>query len=1237
MLPNPGEFAAIELFRILGEIPLPADISGIAIRDAGGRPVAWRGKPFGLPPGPPDTLSTGISRSAIYRVLWGEVPIRDGDAVVGSVLTWSPFDLNYPLHNRYLRSGDFEAQVAERFGLADIDLATESPPPDPDPLKLSGPLTSRDGKSFAHITVKVFPSEVYAARIRHRGRGVRAGIVALVLAVLFVLAVRAALAPGASAVTLAALALLAVVGRWILFHAGFPALLFTGPSFDPAQFSHPTTLLGVPLGLLRSPADLVITGVFAVLLSMTGIRHFLSRPLRPGLPVAVSAAVITTAAAAAAASGWLMLVHLLPYSSTVEFFSRQTVLPDWPASLLLLGLTLLTIAIFAPIAAGFAIAARALAASTGRRRTALAAAAALPLFPAILVATDLSPALAGVEAVALELGAALVLAGPTVGFGLRVAALALLATLFTYFPFQREVWQEIRADVEEEAESLFEPAKENPLVDRLKADLTDLVKNPSLVGALTEDPDAERPQLAFRLWAESALARRPRGADIEILDRRRAKVLSRFDIDMPPRDWLPDALRGAAAEQQTVEVLPGVRGGLQQKVLVGSMPIHSFDGDFLGQLVVRMPVERPVLGPSSRPEILSSYGEDERPESLRELHYSEYEGDQLVSSTNPEYPRIRRAPPEVVRALTEDGLASTWTREDVAGTYWISLYRPRMTDGKVTGLMSVSFRSSDPVDLFLALFKLLLVNALAAFALALLHALPVAHRFVWRFQHKLFLSYLVISAVPVILLAELNRGLARETVEEQMRDSLRESVRLVRGELRDRGILEGLDLFVEPEVTRERVRAVVDDEKLKEIGYRLGQEVNLFIRGIADEWGATLVASSEPGIFATELVSDRLSGDAYREVVLLGRQFHTARESVGDYSFLVGYTPVPDGTGKPMGAISLPMIYGQDAVDRELASRNSLIIALYLLVLLVVFFIGAVLARRISSPIERLVEGTRRLSAGDLSYRIPHASQDEFGYLVDSFNRMTHDLEDTREQIVRAEKDAAWREMARQIAHEIKNPLTPMRLSAQHILRAWRDRHEDFETILDRGVDTIIRQTETLRRIAGEFSAFARLPQRTLAPTDPSVVVREVAALYVGTENVEVREELAPVPPVLADRDELRRVLVNLATNATQAMEGCGGVLTFRIRVVSTRFGGEERELVELAVVDTGVGIPPVDHERLFQPSFSTKTGGTGLGLAISKAVVESFGGEITVESEPGRGTTVAIQFPPASIGESSP
>jgi PAS domain S-box-containing protein len=254
-------------------------------------------------------------------------------------------------------------------------------------------------------------------------------------------------------------------------------------------------------------------------------------------------------------------------------------------------------------------------------------------------------------------------------------------------------------------------------------------------------------------------------------------------------------------------------------------------------------------------------------------------------------------------------------------------------------------------------------------------------------------------------------------------------------------------------------------------------------------------------------------------------------------------------------------------------------------------------------------------------------------------------------ELIRSKKLVAWSEMARQVAHEIKNPLTPMKLSAQHLLQARRDGVEDFDQVLEESVGTIVEQIESLRRIAVEFSQFSRMPVRKLEWTDIAEIVRESLIQYEQAIGIPVRivkDLRSRLPRVRVDRDEVKRVFVNIVENAIQAMPD-GGTLKialyryagreaagvkaagdYDIRVSSTGAGALSGDAVEVVFSDTGTGIAPADAEKLFEPNFSTKSHGTGLGLAISKGIMDAYGGEIVIESRQGSGTRVSVRFPVA-------
>ncbi len=233
---------------------------------------------------------------------------------------------------------------------------------------------------------------------------------------------------------------------------------------------------------------------------------------------------------------------------------------------------------------------------------------------------------------------------------------------------------------------------------------------------------------------------------------------------------------------------------------------------------------------------------------------------------------------------------------------------------------------------------------------------------------------------------------------------------------------------------------------------------------------------------------------------------------------------------------------------------------------------------------------------------------------------MTTELKASRENLARVEREVAWKEMAKQVAHEIKNPLTPIKLSIQHLLQAYRDRAHDFERILQGVSTTVIEQIEVLTRIASEFADFARMPERKFERVDVRLLLQETVTLFRELQGIEFRSKFSDTPAILiADRDELRRVFINIIRNSVQAMDK-GGTITIETSVAD--------QICTIIVSDTGSGIPPELQARVFRPNFSTKTEGMGLGLAIAQKVIEDLNGTIALRSEVGKGTSVEMKIP---------
>jgi len=284
-----------------------------------------------------------------------------------------------------------------------------------------------------------------------------------------------------------------------------------------------------------------------------------------------------------------------------------------------------------------------------------------------------------------------------------------------------------------------------------------------------------------------------------------------------------------------------------------------------------------------------------------------------------------------------------------------------------------------------------------------------------------------------------------------------------------------------------------------------------------------------------------------------------------------------------------------------------------------------VISRTITRPVRGLIAFTEEVAKGNLEARVDVPGNDEIAVLARSFNRMAGDLASSREQLIRAEKEAAWREMARQIAHEIKNPLTPMRLQTNLLKKAYEDRSPELPRIFEQTTETILTHVEALRRIAADFSTFAGLPQRHPEPVPVAEVLKDCLDLYEGwaREKGVVTSQEGDPGVVVADREELRRLFINLLENAFEAVGAEGG----RIRLLSTRQDG----FADICVIDNGAGIPADLQARLFQPYFSTKTTGTGLGLAICHRIVSEMHGTLTLVSEAGKGTTARVRLPLAA------
>lgn len=400
-----------------------------------------------------------------------------------------------------------------------------------------------------------------------------------------------------------------------------------------------------------------------------------------------------------------------------------------------------------------------------------------------------------------------------------------------------------------------------------------------------------------------------------------------------------------------------------------------------------------------------------------------------------------------------------------------------------------------------------------------------------------------------------------------------------------------------------------------------------------------LVASSTPQLFDRELLSKYISS-----VVFFSRQHSlTTYEQVGELRYLVSYKPLYNGHGIHIGFIAVPLFISEREMAREVDDYLARLLPPYLVVLIIGFIISYLISHGIISPLSVLSDKMKNFQLGKRDNHITYWFNDEIGDLVYRYNEMVDELERSTKMIARSEREEAWKTLARQIAHEINNPLTPMKLTIQQLQRMKNESgdtmdKERYNAYFNRATNMLIEQIENLSRIATSFSTFIKMPDVKLSRVDIAEKLSSVISLFQSNEkNVSVRY-IGPDSGIIAyaDREQIQQVFTNIIKNAIQALEDKeGGDIIVMIRNANNIQALMEDEnmqdmpmdaldYLEISFSDNGPGIPLEYQHKVFMPNFTTKSTGSGLGLAISKNIVEASFGKICFQTSE-KGTTFFV------------
>jgi nitrogen fixation/metabolism regulation signal transduction histidine kinase len=840
---------------------------------------------------------------------------------------------------------------------------------------------------------------------------------------------------------------------------------------------------------------------------------------------------------------------------------------------------------------------------------------------AIQIATDQSGARVGPLVAAILVAIALALAASRLAaryrhgsqaFRLTILTLPMIASAFAFYPTVVQLARDAKED--------FVAATYAPQVRNLRQNVQmqvqqsltqiDAIPNLAELATWVSPGDEVLTDQAFQVWQTTALATYPITSSIELYGAD-GKLVSRFafnlpeDLTAPPTseerscDWdIYEEVAPFFAEERRVLHAGRAfcRGGSGKPL--GSIVVHALPDDYgnLPFISSRNPYVELLLPPDRlQREGLAG----------RDVEFAVYGWSRapLYSDGSTAWPL-----PDEVFARLEGSRDEIWAQlARGQQRYDVHLLNDR------GGIYALGFPVISPLDHMVNLAEL---TVLVLLVYVLLLAANAVFKWISRrelggsallrelrasFYRKLFLAFVAAVFVPVVALVLVTRNYVAGQMEASIEQ---EAIRTASAAGR---VVEDL---AAPRA--EQLGLGVDDNLMVWVSRLIDQDVNMYV-------GARLLATSERNLFASGLLPTRVDAGVYHALALRNEAASVARERIGEFEYLVAATPLPL---RQLGILTVPLTSRQRDIDQQLDTLDRRALLAALLFILAGAGLGYSMAERISDPVNRLTRATRRIARGDLDARIAATSSDELRRLVEAFNSMAADLQRQRGELERTNRLEAWAEMARQVAHEIKNPLTPIQLNAEHLRRVHADRGEPLGPVLQECVGTILTQVKLLRQIASEFSSFASSPTAKPTEIDVAPLLREIIDPYRAGLDGRIRLDLEippTLPSVFVDRNLISRSLTNIVENALHAMPGSGTLS------VSAQTRDDK---LHIRVTDTGVGMDEEALARAFEPYFSTKASGTGLGLPIAKRNVELSGGTVAVHSVRDQGTTVEILLP---------
>jgi len=512
------------------------------------------------------------------------------------------------------------------------------------------------------------------------------------------------------------------------------------------------------------------------------------------------------------------------------------------------------------------------------------------------------------------------------------------------------------------------------------------------------------------------------------------------------------------------------------------------------------------------------------------------------------------------------------------------------------------------------LFLILIVQILSLLVKAVYDPYGFRRFFHFNIRNQVHSTIIFISIFSFIIIGIATINFFKTRYNRTNSDKLSKTMKIMVAEMENRvkpNDLETGMVVINDSATGKSVQNLV--EEVSEIH---GVDVNVY------DLAGDMQVSSEDNVYERGVLSKKMEPGAFFRLSRLNQVQHVQEEKIANLTYLSIYGPVRDKEGKAYAYIGIPYFTSQPELDQEISNFIVTVINLNAFILLVAGLIALYITNRITRSFSIISSKMKEVNLGKMNEEIQWNRDDEIGDLVKEYNKMVAKLEESAAALAKTEREEAWREMARQVAHEIKNPLTPMKLSIQYLQKAINNNQPNVKELSSSVANTLVEQIDHLSKIAADFSQFANIGNTNIEEFDLHSVIRSLRELYSVDPNTEFiwnpvhRQVLMHV-----DKTQMNRLFTNLFANAVEAR---GSKEHSRIEVMEFIEG----DMIRISIKDNGEGIAEEMQSRIFIPNFTTKSSGTGLGLAMCKGIVEQARGRIWFETKKGFGTTFHVELP---------